>query len=54
MLNFPFKIFSKLEETAARFKERVRMITFGKSYEGRQLKAVEVNFNLINDTFHLS
>lgn len=30
------------------------MLSFGKSYEGRQLNAVEVNFNLINDTFHLS
>lgn len=30
------------------------MFSFGKSYEGRQLNAVEVNFNLINDTFHLS
>lgn len=40
------EIFSKLEETAARFKERVRMFSFGKSYEGRQLNAVEIGSTL--------
>ncbi|KAJ7370282.1 corticosteroid- binding protein [Desmophyllum pertusum] len=36
------EIFSQLKETAAKYKERVRMFTFGKSYEGRQLYAVEI------------
>ena len=34
-----FKIFCQLRETAARYKERTRILTFGKSYEGRQLYA---------------
>ena len=41
-----FKIFSQLRETAARYKERARILTFGKSYEGRQLFAVEVNMTI--------
>lgn len=36
------EIFSQLRETAARYKERARILTFGKSYEGRQLFAVEI------------
>ena len=41
-----FKIFSQLRETAARCKERARILTFGKSYEGRQLFAVGVNMTV--------
>ena len=41
-----FKIFSQLREIAARYKERTRILTFGKSYEGRQLYAVEVNMKV--------
>ena len=37
------KIFSQLRETATKYKERARIFTFGKSYEGRQLFGVEVN-----------
>lgn len=40
------KIFSQLRETAALNKERVRIFTFGKSYEGRQLFGVEVNMTM--------
>ncbi|XP_020615323.1 carboxypeptidase B-like [Orbicella faveolata] len=36
------EIFSQLRETAALNKERVRIFTFGKSYEGRQLFGVEI------------
>ena len=42
-LIFFFKIYSKLREVAATYKERVRMFTLGESYEGRKLYAVEVN-----------
>ncbi|KAL9959735.1 hypothetical protein ACROYT_G033088 [Oculina patagonica] len=36
------EIFSQLKETATKYKERVRMLTLGESYEGRQLYAVEI------------
>ena len=38
-----FKIISQLREAAAKYKERARIFTFGKSYEGRQMLGVEVN-----------